>query len=335
MNLLWSYYAVRSLVRGRGSRTFRARRGAAACSRRGGGAASATFHLIKIREVYPDAAARRHYVELQMFAAFQNLVGGHSVGIYNAGGYYINSPYVLPGNVSNGQTQRTVLIGNSGVAAATGVTPDFVIPGFEIPNQGTACWLTSTGGTPATDSGLDCVSFGETFAAAPSPSGTGAPTVPTGKSVTRRISPGCLTFLEAGDDTDVSATDFAVTDPSPRNNSTVPTELPCGTSPPRGNDPAEHEAEEAPPGPDQGPHADLPLQVSPRRTPVPLRARPQEGPLAAALPSPPRLLQPGPHTLKVTAVDAAETRSFAGAGTPSQHRPLSGIGPAWAGTAEA
>ena len=194
--------------------------------------ASATFHLIKIREVHPDVSSDSDYVELQMYADFQNLVGGHSVGIYNSGGYYINPPYVLPGNVANGQTQRTVLIGNSGVAAATGVTPDFVIPGFEIPNQGTACWLTSTGGTPATDSGLDCVSFGETFASAPSPTGTGAPTIPPGKSVTRNISPGCPTFLEASDDTDVSANDFAVTDPSPRNNATTPTEKLCSTGPP-------------------------------------------------------------------------------------------------------
>ena len=266
--------------------------------------AGATFHLIKISEVHPDVSSNGDYVELQMYADFQNLVGGHSVGIYNGGGYYINSPYVLPGNVPNGQTQRTVLIGNSGVAAATGVTPDFVIPGFEIPNQGTACWLTSTGGTPATDSGLDCVSFGETFAGAPSPTGTGAPTVPAGKSVTRKISPGCPTFLEASDDTDVSATDFAITDPSPRNNSTVPTELPCGTNPPGDTTPPNTKLKKRPPDRTRD------------RTPTFRFVSTEQGsrfrckldhkkPRSCRSPFTTKRLSFGSHTLRVTAIDAA------------------------------
>jgi hypothetical protein len=45
-------------------------------------AASATFHLMKVREVFPGTAAASHndaFIELQMYVAGQNLVGGHPV----------------------------------------------------------------------------------------------------------------------------------------------------------------------------------------------------------------------------------------------------------------
>jgi hypothetical protein len=48
----------------------------------------------------------------------------------------------------------------------------------------------------------------------------------------RSIAPGCATQLEAGDDTDDSATDFKLAAPTPRNNSTAPTEKACDTTPP-------------------------------------------------------------------------------------------------------
>ena len=53
--------------------------------------------------------------------------------------------------------------------------------------------------------------------------------MPNGSSITRSIAPGCATLLEASDDTDDSATDFAVTsDKTPRPNSVTPTEKACG-----------------------------------------------------------------------------------------------------------
>jgi len=48
----------------------------------------------------------------------------------------------------------------------------------------------------------------------------------------RLITPGCATQLEAGDDTNDSAADFALAPPTPRNNSTPPTEKGCDTSAP-------------------------------------------------------------------------------------------------------
>jgi hypothetical protein len=104
----------------------------------------------------------KEYVELQMYAPGQNLVGGHYLSIYNAGSDY-SGPFRLSGDVANGQTQRTVLIGGPGVQAATGVAPDFVFPDFNIPTQGTICWMA----TIAPPSGVDCVSFGQSFPGAP------------------------------------------------------------------------------------------------------------------------------------------------------------------------
>jgi hypothetical protein len=115
------------------------------------------------------------------------------------------------------------------------VKPDFIFPNLLIPSQGTVCWLSTSSGMPSTDQGLDCVSFGETFANAPSPTGNPAPEPPPGKSLTRRIDFACPTLLESADDSDDSATDFMLTDPHPRNNATPPTEtlcLPDDTTPP-------------------------------------------------------------------------------------------------------
>src|ERR1700710_857397 len=52
--------------------------------------AQATFHLIKVREVHPGADDDS-YVELQMFAAGQSLLGGHSMTLYNASGSLVHS----------------------------------------------------------------------------------------------------------------------------------------------------------------------------------------------------------------------------------------------------
>ena len=52
--------------------------------------ASATFHLIKVREVHPSSGDDS-YVELQMFAAGQNLLTTHSMTVYNTAGALVHS----------------------------------------------------------------------------------------------------------------------------------------------------------------------------------------------------------------------------------------------------
>ncbi len=194
----------------------------------GTGTAGASFHLMKIREVGNSNPA--DYVELQMYASGQNLVGGHFIRTYARNGD-LDSTFEFPSSVPSGQNQRTILVVGE---MPFPVTPDFVAtvddPGgnISVGESGAVCFLS----TVAPLAGIDCVSFGSFSGATggnPSPMGRSAPALTAGTSVHRTIAPGCSTLLEPADDTNDSATDFAVGPPTPRNNATAPTETPCAT----------------------------------------------------------------------------------------------------------
>lgn len=192
-----------------------------------GGAAApapalAEFHLMKVREVYPSAG-NDDYVELQMYAPGQNQTAGHRVDVYPSLGIPVHST-LLP-NVPNRETQRTILIGNTGTAALPEApTPDVQDALLQLdPAGGAVCFPDAT---PA-----DCVTWGTFLAAAnallPDPQSANAAAPAAGMSLTRSIAPGCATLLEPGDDTDNSSTDFASGSRTPRGNNVAPTETPC------------------------------------------------------------------------------------------------------------
>lgn len=189
-------------------------------------AASASFHLIKITEVGNSNPA--DYVELQMFDSGENFVMGHLIQTYDSNGN-VETTFPFPRSVVNGGNQRTILVGRD-ENVDWPVEPDFTTPDLVIPADGAVCYL-STLTVP-----LDCVSFGGfSQPASPLPTGTPAPAIPAGTGMStlqRSIAPGCATQLEAGDDTNDSAADFALAPPTPRNNSTPPTEKGCDTSAP-------------------------------------------------------------------------------------------------------
>jgi hypothetical protein len=172
-----------------------------------------SFHLIKVREVAPGTdTSNDAFVELQMYAAGQNLVGGHLLNVYGPSG--APTTFTVSANVTEGGNQRTVLIGDSAVAGAD-QSADL---GPAIDSAGGAvCWEQ-----------LDCVAWGALTNAPTLATGTPAPAVPAGRSLTRSIAPGCPTLLEGTDDANDSATDFAFTTPTPRPNATPPTEVACG-----------------------------------------------------------------------------------------------------------
>jgi hypothetical protein len=193
-------------------------------------AAQATFHEIKVREVYPGSNSDS-YVELQMYAAGQTFLEGHSVTLYDSSGALVHtSTFPTPSGISNGASQATVLIGDTNVQATFGVAPDLVDSGLNIPAAGgAACWIAGT-------LNADCVSWGSfphpapTFESATATS-AGAPVsaggIAAGKAIRRKITPGCSTLLEASDDTNDSATDFEEVSPAPRNNASAITEMAC------------------------------------------------------------------------------------------------------------
>lgn len=190
-------------------------------------AAEASFHLIKVREVFPGGSDDS-YVELQMYAAGQTFLTNHAMTVYDASGALVHSSKFSSG-VANGQNQSTVLIGDTGVLGELGVAPDLVDSELSIPAAGGAvCW--NAGGLPA-----DCVAWGNFSGAATLETATGttvgSPASPggvtAGKAIRRTIQPGCATLLEESDDTNDSATDFSEAAPMPRNNASPVTEMTC------------------------------------------------------------------------------------------------------------
>jgi hypothetical protein len=194
-------------------------------------AAQASFHLIKVREVHPGQS-EDSYVELQMYAFGQYLLGGHSLTLYNSSGGLVHTS-TFPSPIANFENQQTVLVGDTAVQASFGVAPDLLDAGLAVPAAGgAACW--NAGGIPA-----DCVAWGSFNGASAlqTAAGTsaGAPVSPggitAGKAIRRKISPGCPTLLEEADDTDNSVPDFEEVTPAPRNDNSPITEAVCAGAP--------------------------------------------------------------------------------------------------------
>jgi hypothetical protein len=190
-------------------------------------AAQASFHLMKVREVYPAGDAS--YVELQMFSAGEYLVAGHHLVVYNANGS-VASDFVLPSNVSSASPNNaTVLIADSGYAAAfpAGPAADEADSSLNLSAAaGAVCW---TDGSPP-----DCVAWGNFTGPLPAhipPLVVGSPASPggvgTGKALRRSIAPACATLLEESDDSDQSVADFSEATPQPRANASPVTEAAC------------------------------------------------------------------------------------------------------------
>lgn len=174
--------------------------------------ARAAFHLMKIREVFPGTTAdpSAQYVELQMFATGQNLVGGHRVRLFDAAGTEV-AAHAFTGSLPNGSNQTSILVATAQAQALFGVTPDLVMmPAIAV-----------AGGAVCFDS-IDCVTWGS-YLPTVAPDGTRRPLNPTegliaSSSATRDISAGNPDLLENADDTNASADDWDFLAPTPRNN---------------------------------------------------------------------------------------------------------------------
>jgi hypothetical protein len=186
--------------------------------------AQASFHIVQVREVYPGSIANpdAEYVELQMWRSGQNLVGGHFVRSYDAGGKVVATSS-FPSDLPSGANQSTMLLATPQAEAAFGIVADGPLaPAGQLsPGGGAVCWEE-----------IDCVSWGSFSGALPSPAGTPAAPggIPDGTAIGRSIARGCATALDAADDSNDSAADFAPSSPAPRPNSLAPQERSCATS---------------------------------------------------------------------------------------------------------
>lgn len=179
--------------------------------------ASADHHQMKVREVFTGADVNDDYVELQMYSSAENFVGGHNLQSFDATGTLVDN-FEFPGDAATGGSQRTILVGDTEAAG----TPDFTDEMLDNSGLGGAvCFVSDTFGA------IDCVSWGSFSGSLPSPAGTPAGALGPTTALRRQITPGCNTLLEAGDDTNDSATDFGFAEPNPRNNSVLPVETAC------------------------------------------------------------------------------------------------------------
>src|SRR6476620_4463734 len=88
----------------------------------------ASFHLMKVVEVFPGTAASpsAQYVVIQMYASGQNLVGGHALTVFNGAGAVVGT-FTFTGNVANGANQAKILIATSQAESFFGINADLMM----------------------------------------------------------------------------------------------------------------------------------------------------------------------------------------------------------------
>ena len=185
--------------------------------------ALATFHFMKVVEVFPGTAAapNAQYVVIQMYAAGQQFVGGHAVTVYNAAGTP-TATFTFPGSVANGANQARILIATPEAASFFGLSPDLVMSPSLLAGGGKVCFADT----------VDCVAWG---AYAGSAIGVGTPFNATSglqsgrAAIRRRDIAGSATVLDGADDTDDSANDFFTGLPAPQNNAGIIGTVPGAT----------------------------------------------------------------------------------------------------------
>ena len=178
----------------------------------------AAFHLMRIREVFGNNPAdpNSEFVELQMYAPFQNQVSGHHLVWYSGTGAVV-SDCTIPANVSGSTPQSTILFATMSAQTQFGTVPDFTFPPAITPSGGAVCF-----------ENIDCVSWGSFTGSTPSATGTPfSGGLPALQSIDRKVAGGTNpTGLDEGDDTNNSNADFQAASPSPRNNGS-PTTRAC------------------------------------------------------------------------------------------------------------
>lgn len=180
--------------------------------------ASATFHKMKIVEVFPGSAAmpNAQYVLLRAFARNQSHTEGHEITVYNADAT-IAAVATFSGDLENGNNQDYALVATPDAETLLGITADVSVPALNItPSGGRICFES-----------FDCFSWGSFLGSRKNPSESGTPYAEFGgltlaHVIERDISAGSPTLLEDGDDTGDSAADFAcVATADPTNNTSA------------------------------------------------------------------------------------------------------------------
>ena len=172
--------------------------------------ASATFHLMRIVEIFPGttSAASAQYVMLQMYSPGQNLVGGHSVKVFDADGTVLGM-FTFAATVANGANRATILIATPNADTLFGITSDLTMSPVVQPAGGAVCWDV-----------VNCVAWGSFNAP------TSLPSFATVTTVTDALSLGMALHRDLVGSTG-AATDFVLAPPAPKNNAGQTGTLAC------------------------------------------------------------------------------------------------------------
>jgi len=163
--------------------------------------APAAFHLMKVVEVFAGTStdANVDFVELQMYQAGQNFVGGHTLHLYTPPTYpgdpFTRQDCPIPTNVANGVNQAPILFATTQAQTVFGTSADFTIPPMLSGAGGAVCF-----------ENIDCVSWGSFTGDTLSPVGTAEAPIPVDDSIHRDLKGNGT--LEETDDTNQSAADF-------------------------------------------------------------------------------------------------------------------------------
>jgi RTX calcium-binding nonapeptide repeat (4 copies) len=204
----------------------------------GASGAAADFHLVKIKEVSgSDGHNRATYIELQMYSPGQTNLAGHNIQIWDASGVVggmfvpIATIPIAGANPTNGENQRTILIGDINVP-----NPDYTMPELDTYLDADSAGNVLPAGAICFEAiPVDCVSWGGSnfFAQSRIPDHSEPYFQPllADFSLRRRIDKhGCVTALDAADDTNDNAVDFVQGNREPTPNSATPKEKPCSTA---------------------------------------------------------------------------------------------------------
>ncbi len=193
-------------------------------------AAGATFHLVSISEVGAGVGGNPavQFVELRLDGAGQTNLANTRLTVFDADD---NATQLLLSNhgVTNGAAGANVLYATAAFAAATGVTPDFVLPEGIVTPTGMVCWG-APGVVPPDPSTwdffkpnnyVDCVAYGGFAGATRLASGT--PTsLPPGDATQS------LTRTKGSGESGSNDVDFALAAPNVCNNAGDCTDLAGG-----------------------------------------------------------------------------------------------------------
>ena len=174
--------------------------------------APATFHLMKIVEIFPGTTSdpTAQYVMLQMYAPFQNFVAAQPVAIFDASGTPLGT-FTFQSDVAKGANRSTILIATPAADALFGITADLTMTPVIEPAGGAVCYA----------EGIDCVAWGSFSdpTALPAPPDT-IFNAPTG------LTPGMAIHRDITDPFG-DVTSFALAAPAPENNAGQTARLGC------------------------------------------------------------------------------------------------------------